>query len=230
VTIDRLPPATVVMCDLSPKPLLAIAGHRLPPRYRRQLERYRYGPAAFKVDWALAAPIPWTAQGCRRAGTVHVGGTLTEIAVSEQDAWDGRTADRPFVLVSQPTLFDSSRAPSGKHVAWGYCHVPAGSTVDMLERIERQIERFAPGFLDSVLARSVRTPADLEAHNANLAGGDIAAGALTLRQLIARPTWRTYSTPVSGLYLCSASTPPGVGVHGMCGYYAATRALSDLRR
>ncbi|MCU1386194.1 MAG: putative phytoene dehydrogenase [Acidobacteria bacterium] len=229
-TIDRLPPATIVMCDLSPKPLLAIAGHRLPASYRRQLERYRYGPGVFKVDWALASPIPWRADACRRAGTVHVGGTLSEIAASEQAAWEGRTADRPFVLVSQPTLFDPSRAPAGKHVAWGYCHVPAGSTVDMLERIERQIERVAPGFRDCVLARSIRTPADIEADNANLAGGDIGAGALTLRQFFARPTRRTYSTPLNGLYLCSASTPPGVGVHGMCGYYAAVRALTDLRR
>jgi phytoene dehydrogenase-like protein len=227
-TIDDLPPAKIVMCDLSPKPLLRIAGHRLPPRYRRQLERYRYGVGVFKVDWALSAPIPWTAAACRRAGTVHLGGSIEEIASSEQSAWDGRVAETPFVLLSQPTIFDPSRAPAGKHVAWAYCHVPAGSTVDMLARIERQVERFAPGFQDCVLARSVMSPARIEARNANLVGGDIGAGVLDLRQFFTRPTRHTYSTPVKGLYLCSAATPPGVGVHGMCGYYAARRALRDL--
>ena len=182
----------------------------------------------FKVDWALAAPIPWKADECRRAGTLHLGGTLNEIAASEKAAWEGRIADRPFVLLSQPTLFDPSRAPVGKHVAWGYCHVPRASTVDMLDRIEQQIERFAPGFRDRVLARSVMTPADIEAHNANLVGGDIAAGVTDLRQFFTRPTWRNYSTPVKGLYICSASTPPGVGVHGMCGYHAATLALKQI--
>jgi phytoene dehydrogenase-like protein len=227
-TIDALPPTKAILCDLSPKPLLRIAGHKFPPTYRRQLERYRYGVGVFKVDWALAAPIPWTADPCRRAGTLHLGGTLNEIAASERDTWHGRIVERPFVLLSQPTLFDPSRAPSGHHVAWGYCHVPAGSTVNMLDRIEHQIERFAPGFRDRVLARSITTPAALEAHNANLVGGDIAAGVTDLRQFFTRPTWRTYSTPVKGLYLCSASTPPGVGVHGMCGYYAAQRALKQI--
>jgi phytoene dehydrogenase-like protein len=226
--IDKLPAARAALCDLSPKPLLRIAGHILPRRYRRQLEHYRYGLGAFKVDWALAAPIPWKAEECRRAGTLHLGGTLTEISASETAAWEGRIADRPFVLLSQPTLFDSTRAPAGRHVAWGYCHVPGASTVDMLERIEGQIERFAPGFRDCVLARSVRTPADIEAHNANLVGGDIAAGVSDLRQFFVRPTWQTYSTPRKGLYICSASTPPGVGVHGMCGYHAARRALHDI--
>ena len=226
--IDKLPAARAVLCDLSPKPLLRIAGHTLPRRYRRQLEHYRYGLGAFKVDWALAAPIPWKAEECRRAGTLHLGGTLTEISASETAAWEGRISDRPFVLLSQPTLFDSTRAPAGRHVAWGYCHVPGASTVDMLERIERQIERFAPGFRDCVLARSVQTPADIEAHNANLVGGDIAAGVSDLRQFFVRPTWQTYSTPRKGLYICSASTPPGVGVHGMCGYHAARRALHDI--
>jgi phytoene dehydrogenase-like protein len=177
------------------------------------------------VDWALAAPIPWTADGCRRAGTLHLGGTLSEIIASEHAAWNGRIADRPFVLLSQPTLFDPSRAPAGRHVAWGYCHVPGASTVDALDRIERQIERFAPGFRGRVLARSVQTPADIEAHNANLVDGDIAAGVPDLRQFFLRPTWRTYSTPVKGLYICSASTPSG---HGMCGYHAARRALRDV--
>jgi phytoene dehydrogenase-like protein len=227
-SVDDLPPARIVMCDLSPKPLLRIAGHKFPAAYRHALERYRYGPGVFKVDWALSAPIPWTAEGCARAGTLHLGGTLGEIAVSERAAFDGRIADRPYVLLSQPTLFDPSRAPAGHHVAWGYCHVPSASTVDMLDRVEQQIERFAPGFRDCVLARSVMRPAGLEAHNANLVGGDIAAGVTDLRQFFTRPTWRNYSTPVKGLYICSASTPPGVGVHGMCGYFAARRALQDI--
>jgi phytoene dehydrogenase-like protein len=227
-SVDDLPPARIVMCDLSPKPLLRIAGHKFPAAYRHALERYRYGPGVFKVDWALSAPIPWTAEGCTRAGTLHLGGTLGEIAVSERAAFDGRIADRPYVLLSQPTLFDPSRAPAGHHVAWGYCHVPSASTVDMLDRVEQQIERFAPGFRDCVLARSVMRPAGLEAHNANLVGGDIAAGVTDLRQFFTRPTWRNYSTPVKGLYICSASTPPGVGVHGMCGYFAARCALQDI--
>jgi phytoene dehydrogenase-like protein len=227
-SIDELPPARAILCDLSPKPLLRIAGHRLPGPYRQKLARYRYGMGAFKVDWALAAPIPWKADECRRAGTLHLGGTLNEIAASEKAAWERRTVDRPFVLLSQPTLFDPSRAPAGKHVAWGYCHVPGGSTVNMLDRVEEQVERFAPGFRDRVLARSVLTPADIEAHNANLVGGDIAAGVTDLRQFFTRPTWRNYSTPVKGLYICSASTPPGVGVHGMCGYYAARLALKQI--
>jgi phytoene dehydrogenase-like protein len=224
-SVDKLPAARIVMADLSPRPLLKIAGHRLPLTYRLKLERYRYGMGVFKVDWALSSPIPWTALGCRRAGTVHLGGSLDEIAASEQSTWDGRVVDRPFVLLSQPTIVDPSRAPAGRHVAWAYCHVPAGSTVDMLERIERQIERFAPGFRDCVLARSVRTPADIEADNPNLVGGDIAGGVTDLRQFFTRPTWRNYVTPIRSLYLCSASTPPGVGVHGMCGYHAATLAL-----
>ena len=226
--IDKLPRAKIVLCDVSPRPLLRIAGHKLPRRYRTKLERYRYGMGVFKVDWALDAPIPWTSETCRRAGTVHVGGTLEEIAVSEREAWKGRIADRPFVLLSQPTLVDPSRAPAGKHVAWGYCHVPSGSTVDMLDRIERQIERFAPGFRERVLARSVMTPRDIEAKNPNFVGGDIASGITDLRQFFTRPTWRNYATPIKGLYLCSASTPPGVGVHGMCGYYAAKLALARL--
>jgi phytoene dehydrogenase-like protein len=227
-SIDKIPAAKIVMADLSPKPLLKIAGHRLPLTYRTKLERYRYGMGVFKVDWALSSPIPWTAAGCRRAGSVHLGGTMEEIMVSEQTAWDGRVADRPFVLLSQPTVVDPSRAPAGKHVAWAYCHVPSGSTVDMLDRIERQIERFAPGFSDCVLARSVRKPADIEADNPNLVGGDIAAGVTDIGQFFTRPTWRNYTTPIKGLYLCSASTPPGVGVHGMCGYWAAKLALRRM--
>jgi len=227
-TIDELPAARAILCDLSPRPLLRIAGHRLPDGYRRQLERYRYGLGVFKVDWALDAPIPWRAAACARAATVHVGGTFEEIAASERDAWNGRVAERPYVLVTQPSRFDPTRAPAGRHTAWAYCHVPRASTVDMLDRIERQIDRFAPGFRERILARSVTTPADLERRNANLVGGDIGAGVADLRQLFARPTWRWYSTPVRGLYLCSAATPPGVGVHGMCGYWAAQRALREV--
>jgi phytoene dehydrogenase-like protein len=229
-SIDALPRARIVLCDLSPAPLLRIAGHRFPRSFRRLLESYRYGMAAFKVDWALASPIPWRSQECRRSGTVHVGGSFDDIAASEHEAWTGRAAERPFVLLSQPTLFDPGRAPDGRHIAWAYCHVPARSTVDMLGRIERQIERFAPGFRDCVLARAVATPADIEARNANFVGGDIGSGVVDLPQFFTRPTWRTYSTPLKGLYLCSAATPPGVGVHGRCGYYAAMRALRDLRR
>lgn len=227
-SIDRLPSAKVILCDLSPQPFLRIAGHRLPVNYRRKLERYRYGMGVFKVDWALDGPIPWRSETCRRAGTVHLGATLSEMVTSERDAWRGRIADRPFVLLSQPTVVDPSRAPAGGHVVWTYCHVPHASPVDMLSRIERQIERFAPGFRDRVLARSVMRPADIEQHNANFVGGDIASGIVDLRQLFTRPTWREYSTPVRGLYLCSASTPPGVGVHGMCGYHAASRARRDV--
>ena len=229
-SIDRLPSATAVFCDLSPRPLIRIAGSKLPVSYCRQLERYRYGMGAFKVDWALAGPIPWRSEPCRRAGTVHLGGTAVEIARSERDAWDGRIANRPFVLVSQPTLVDPSRAPKDRHVAWTYCHVPHGSTIDVLPQLEGQIERFAPGFRERVLARSVMRPTDLERHNENFVGGDIASGVVDLWQLFTRPTWREYSTPVRGLYICSAATPPGVGVHGMCGYHAATRALREVLR
>jgi phytoene dehydrogenase-like protein len=184
----------------------------------------------YKVDWALDGPIPWRAAGCAQAATVHLGGTIEEIARSERDAWDGRISAQPFVLLVQPTLFDPSRAPAGRHTVWTYCHVPHGSTADMLPKIAQQIERFAPGFRDRVLARAIFTPADLERHNANLVGGDIGAGVTDLRQLFTRPTWRTYSTPARGVYLCSSATPPGVGVHGMCGYFAAHRALDEVLR
>jgi phytoene dehydrogenase-like protein len=227
-SLDDLPPARAVLCDLSPQPFLRIAGARLPAAYRRRLERFRYGMGVFKVDWALDGPIPWRAPECSRAATVHIGGTFDEIARSEQQAWSGPPAERPFVLLVQPTLFDPSRAPAGKHIAWTYCHVPHGSTADMLPRIEAQIERFAPGFRDRVLARAVTTPADIERRNANFVGGDIGSGVADLRQVVARPTWSAYATPVRGLYLCSASTPPGAGVHGMCGYFAARRALADM--
>jgi phytoene dehydrogenase-like protein len=226
-SLDELSTAGPVLCDLTPRPFLRVAGHRLPPAYRGRLERYRYGPGTFKVDWALDGPIPWRAQECTRAGTVHLGGTMEEIARSEEDVWRGQAADRPFVLLAQPTLFDRSRAPAGKHVAWGYCHVPHGSAMDMLSRIEQQIERFAPGFRERVLARAVAGPADLERRNANLVGGDIGAGVNDLRQLLFRAIWLRYATPLPGVYLCSAATPPGVSVHGMCGWFAAQRALRE---
>lgn len=227
-SLNELPPAKAVLCDLSPRPFLAIAGARLPAAYRRKLEQYRYGMGVFKVDWALDGPVPWRAAECARASTVHVCGTLAELMRSEREVWSGSVPERPYVLLVQPTLFDPGRAPAGKHTLWAYCHVPGGCTVDMLLRMEAQIERFAPGFRDRILARSVMSPADVEAHNANYVGGDIGAGIADLRQFFTRPTWRTYSTPVRGLYLCSAATPPGVGAHGMCGYFAAQRALADL--
>lgn len=223
--LDEVPAARAVLCDITPRQLLRIAGDSLPAGYRRSLSRYRYGPGAFKVDWALNGPIPWRAPDCSRAATVHIGGTMEEIAVSERDAWDGRCSERPFVLLAQPSLFDPSRAPAGCHTGWAYCHVPNGSDIDMTDRIERQVERFAPGFRDRIVARTVMPPAALERKNANLVGGDITGGAQTLAQLFTRPTFRMYGTPHKGLYLCSSSTPPGAGVHGMCGYFAASAAL-----
>jgi phytoene dehydrogenase-like protein len=228
-SIEALPPARAILCDITPRQLLKIAGRRLPSRYKHKLENYRYGPAAFKMDWALAGPIPWKAKECIKAGTVHLGGTLEEIAASESAVWQGKHAERPFVLLSQPSIFDSSRAPTGKHTVWAYCHVPNGSTFDMTERIENQIEQFAPGFRALVLARHVMSPAELERRNGNLVGGDINGGVQDIRQMFTRPTLQMYSTPVKGLYICSSSTPPGGGVHGMCGYFAAQRVLSDQR-
>jgi phytoene dehydrogenase-like protein len=226
-SLRELPQSRLVLCDVTPRQLVEIAGDRLPSRYRRRLERWRYGPGAFKVDYALDGPIPWRAPEVAQAATVHLGGTLEEIAESERAPWRGRHAERPFVLLAQQSLFDETRAPTGKHTAWAYCHVPNGSTVDMRERIEAQIERFAPGFRDLVLACSTRDTAELERDNANLVGGDISGGANTLMQLLARPAPQLvpYATPVRGLYLCSASTPPGAGVHGMCGHLAARVAL-----
>jgi phytoene dehydrogenase-like protein len=228
-SLNDLPAADLILADITPRQLLALAGSpsRLSPAYRRGLSEYRYGPAAFKVDYALSRPIPWTAPDCLQAGTVHLGGTLEEVAASESAMVHGRTAERPLVLLAQPTLFDPTRAPAGQHIAWAYCHVPNGCREDMLPRIEAQIERFAPGFRDCVLARRVSTPADLEANNPNLIGGDIMGGAMSLKQLVFRPTARFYRTSASKLYLCSSSTPPGGGVHGMCGYNAALIALRD---
>jgi phytoene dehydrogenase-like protein len=229
VSANDLPPGDLTMWDVSPTQLMSAAGERLSPVFRRQLTSFRYGPGVFKVDYALSQPVPWKAREVLRAGTVHIGGTLQEIAASEYAMRHGHLADRPFILFSQPTLFDTTRAPAGKHIAWAYCHVPNGSTFDMLDRLESQIERFAPGFRDCVLARRAFTPASLQTMNANLVGGDIAGGAATLKQFLFRPTWRTYATSAPDIYLCSASTPPGAGVHGMCGYNAAKLALSRLR-
>ncbi|MCE5316441.1 MAG: NAD(P)/FAD-dependent oxidoreductase, partial [Parachlamydia sp.] len=227
--MDQLPHSQAVLCDIGPRQLLQLAGDSFTSSYRRKLEKYRYGPAAFKIDWALSSPIPWKAKECLQAGTVHLGGTLEEIAASEKLVWQGKHPQKPFVLIAQQSLFDLSRAPLGKHTAWGYCHVPNGSTKDMTEIIESQIERFAPGFRDCILARSTRSPLELEAYNANYVGGDINGGVQDIGQLFTRPNgwYKPYSTPRKGLYICSSSTPPGGGVHGMCGYYAAQAALKD---
>jgi phytoene dehydrogenase-like protein len=224
--VDELPQDRLVLANVSPRELVRLARGRLPARYEQRLLRYRHGPGAFKLDWALDGPIPWRAEECRRAGTVHLGGTLDEISRSEWAAWSGQVVERPFVLLVQQSVFDPSRAPAGKHVAWAYCHLPNGSTEDLTERIEAQVERFAPGFRELVLARSTLGPADLEARNRNLVGGDLNGGAMDLGQLFARPTLRACSTPLDRIYLCSASTPPGGGVHGMCGYWAAQAALA----
>jgi len=218
------------LCDVTPRQLARIAANRLSPRYMRRLARYRYGPAAFKVDYALRCPIPWKTSECLRAATVHLGGSAEEIAASEAATSQGRHSERPFVLLVQPSLFDSTRAPAGKHTAWAYCHVPNGSEFDMLPILEAQIERFAPGFRDCVLARRILSPASLEKMDANLMGGDISGGAMDIRQMLFRPTSRHYATSASDLYLCSSSTPPGGGVHGMCGYHAARLALSRLHQ
>lgn len=228
-SLDQLESARVILFDLSPRQVDDIAGSQLPRGFRRQLQRFRYGPGVFKLDWALDGPIPWRAESCRRAGTVHLGGTLEEIVASEDAVASGRVAQRPFVLLTQPTAADPSRAPAGKHVGWAYCHVPNGSTVDMRERIEAQVERFAPGFTARILARSVITPADIERKNANYIGGDINSGIADLRQLFLRPTWRLYATPNRRFFFCSSSAPPGGGVHGMCGAYGARAALRRAR-
>jgi phytoene dehydrogenase-like protein len=218
-----------VLCDVTPRQLLAMGSDRLQQTYRESMQKFRYGPGAYKIDYALSDPIPWRARECNRSITVHVGGNLNEIARSEQAAANGQIADRPFVLVTQPSLFDRTRAPEGKSVAWAYCHVPNGSTADMTSRIEDQIERFAPGFRDCILARTVSPPAVLESMDANLVGGDVNGGELSLRQFAFRPALGNYYTGTKNLYICSASTPPGGGVHGMCGYHAARMALRRLR-
>jgi phytoene dehydrogenase-like protein len=227
--IDELPAARTTLLDVTPRQVVRLAGHLLPGRYIRALRRYRYGPGIFKLDWALDGPVPWTAPDCARAATLHLGGTLEEIAASEDAVWRGEAPERPYVLAAQQSLFDDSRAPAGKHTFWAYCHVPNGSTVDMTERIEAQVERFAPGFRDRIIERSAKGPAEIESYNENYVGGDINGGVQDLRQMWTRPVIRfnPYATPVDGLYICSSSTPPGGGVHGLCGWYAARSALRD---
>lgn len=228
-SLSELPRSTAVVLDTSPKGLAAIAGAALPDRYRRALRRFRYGPGVCKVDWALSGPVPWNSEVCRRAGTLHLGGTFAEVAASEAEVNAGRHPQRPYCIVAQPGVADPTRAPAGRHTLWGYCHVPPGSTVDMTAAIESQIERFAPGFSELILARATRTAVDVERDNPNYVGGDIGGGAASLVQTLFRPTaqWNPYRTPLRGVYLCSASTPPGGGVHGMCGVYAARSVLHD---
>jgi phytoene dehydrogenase-like protein len=227
----ELPPARAYLFDTSPRQLLDIAGDELSWSYKRKLARYKYGAAVFKIDWALDGPIPWKAPECTLAGTLHLGGTFEEIAASEAAVAAGEHPDNPWVIVAQQSLFDPTRAPSGKHTAWAYCHVPNGSTVDMTDVLERQVERFAPGFRDLVIGRSTRTAVDLERYNENYVGGDIASGEPSLRQIVFRPVARRvpYATPHPGIFICSSSTPPGPGVHGMCGYYAARAARRRFR-
>ncbi|OGX81904.1 FAD-dependent oxidoreductase [Hymenobacter lapidarius] len=229
-SLRQLPSAHAVLLDVTPRQLLTIAGQQLSGLYQWQLRRYRYGMGVFKIDWALAKPIPFTNPDCRRAGTVHLGNTLEEIAAAEQQTWDGQHPERPFVLLAQQSLFDTTRAPAGQHTAWAYCHVPHGSTRDMTAAIEQQVERYAPGFRERILARHTLNTAQMQAYNPNYIGGDINGGVLDIGQLFTRPVLRLspYRTSAKGLYLCSSSTPPGGGVHGMCGYHAARRALKDV--
>jgi phytoene dehydrogenase-like protein len=229
--LSDLPAHRVALFDVTPRQLLAICGDRFSSTYRRSLSAYRYGAGVFKIDWALDGPVPWTAKDCNRAATVHLGGTMDEIAASERAVAKGDPSDRPYVLFVQHSPFDPSRAPAGKATAWAYCHVPNGSTIDMTEPIENQIERFAPGFRDVIIKRSVMTPAAMERHNANCIGGDINGGVQDLWQLYTRPAPRLnpYTTPDRDIFICSSSTPPGGGVHGMCGYFAAQAALKRLR-
>jgi phytoene dehydrogenase-like protein len=229
-SLEQLPPAKAVLFDVTPRQLLQIAGHKFSSIYKWQMERYRYGMGVFKIDWALNNPIPFKAAECKQAGTIHLGNTIQEIADSEQQIWNGKYPEKPFVLLAQPSIFDNSRAPTGKHTAWAYCHVPNGSKVDMTAAIESQIERFAPGFKDTILAKHVMNTAQMEEYNSNYVGGDINGGALDIGQLFTRPVlrWSPYKTSAKGIYICSSSTPPGGGVHGMCGYHAAKKALRDV--
>jgi len=226
---EGLATARTALFDVAPRALVTIAGNRFPAGFRGALERFRYGPGVFKLDWALDGPIPWQAPACARAGTVHLGGLFTEVLASEAAVGRGQVAERPFVILAQQSLFDASRAPAGKHTGWAYCHVPNGSTLDMTDRIEAQVERFAPGFKNRILARHVMSPADVERYNPNYVGGDINCGLADLRQLFIRPTRRLYATPDRQVYLCSAATPPGGGVHGICGVFAARMALRRAR-
>jgi phytoene dehydrogenase-like protein len=229
-SLDDLPQARSTLLDVTPRQVLKLAGDRLPASYQRKLERFRYGVGVFKIDYALSDPVPWKAEACRRAGTVHVGGTMEDIASAERAVWRGVAPDEPLILVAQQSLFDGERAPSGRQTLWAYSHAPSGRNVDMTASIEGQIERFAPGFRDCILARHAMGPLDMEQYNPNYIGGDINGGVQDLRQHFTRPTinfLRPYTTPVEGLYMCSSSTPPGGGVHGMCGYFAAQAALSS---
>lgn len=229
-SLNQLPPAKAVLFDVTPRQLLQIAGDRFSSSYTKQLQRYQYGMGVFKIDWALSEPVPFTAMECRQAGTVHIGNTFEEIAAGEQLSATGVHPQKPFVLLAQPSVFDATRAPENKHTAWAYCHVPHGSTVDMTAVIEDQVERFAPGFKDCMLGRHTMNTAQMEAYNPNYIGGDINGGIISLRQLYTRPAirWSPYTTPAKGIFICSSSTPPGGGVHGMCGYHAARKALHDV--
>ena len=229
-SLEQLPSSHAMLFDVSPKQLLQIAGHQFSSLYRWQLERYRYGMGVFKVDWALDGLIPFKAEECKKAGTIHIGNTMAEITRSEQQTWDGQHPEKPFVLLAQQSVFDPSRAPEGKHTGWAYCHVTNGSKVDMTNVIENQIERFAPGFKDLILAKHTMSPAQMEEYNPNYIGGDINGGVIDIGQLFTRPAlrWSPYKTSAKGIYICSASTPPGGGVHGMCGYNAAQKVLQDI--
>jgi phytoene dehydrogenase-like protein len=229
-SLSQLPSASAVLFDITPRQLLQIAGYKFSSFYKWQLHRYRYGMGVFKIDWALDGPIPFIAAACSQAGTIHLGNTFEEIVASEQMTADGKHPEKPFVLLAQQSLFDASRAPSGKHTAWAYCHVPNGSNMDMTERIEKQVERFAPGFRERILDRHIMNTAQLEQYDPNYIGGDINGGIIDIRQLFTRPALRfsPYKTTAKGIYICSSSTPPGGGVHGMCGYYAAKKALKDI--
>jgi phytoene dehydrogenase-like protein len=228
--LDELPAAKAYLFDTGPRALVEICGARLPTGYQKSLQRYRYGPGVYKLDLALSGPIPWLHEACRQAGTVHVGGTLEEIIVSEKACWENRIADRPFVLVAQQSIPDPSRAPAGQHTCWAYCHTPPGYEGDLTEVIISQIERYAPGFRDLILQTHVLRPADLNEYNPNYVGGDIIGGVQDIWQMVARPALRVnpYTTPAANIFLCSSSTPPGGGVHGMCGFHAATTALRKL--
>ena len=229
-SLSQLPSADAVLFDVTPKQLLQIAGHTFSTFYKKQLNRYQYGMGVFKIDWALDSATPFAAEGCKDAGTVHIGGQYNEIAISEKQTWSGRQSEKPFVLFAQQSLFDASRAPAGKHTAWAYCHVPNGSVKDMTDNIESQVERFAPGFRERILAKHTMNTGQLEEYNSNYIGGDINGGEINIRQLFTRPALRLspYRTSAKGIYVCSSSAPPGGGVHGMCGYHAAKRVLSDI--
>ena len=229
-SLNALPKSALVLCDLTPRQFLRIAGERLSAKHRRRFENYRYGPGVFKVDWSLDGPIPWNAEGCNQAGTVHLGCSLEEIVESEEAASATEPAEKPFLLVTQPSLFDPTRAPRGKHTAWAYCHVPHGCTKNVVARIEMQIERFAKGFRSRIIGRAIMGPADMEHHNANLVGGDIFGGEMNLKRLLLGATRSAYVTPIDGVFLCSSSTPPGPGVHGLCGYFAGQLANKRLAR